>query len=58
MEISHDEDSSMTSLPETDLVLDWTDDLEVSFRFLADQRVNPTISYPMYPLPEDLVPML
>jgi hypothetical protein len=35
-------------------VLHWTDDLEISVRFLRDRRINPAISYPLYPLPENL----
>lgn len=59
VEIIHDDDTetnriktSQTSDP--DLVMNWTDDLEISFRFLADRRVNPSISYPMFPAPENL----
>ena len=37
-----------------DLVLDWTDDLEITFRIVKDKRVNPEISFPLFPLPENL----
>ena len=58
IEIVHDEvnDASQirVSQPDPDLVLNWTDDLEISFRFLGDRRVNPAISFPLYPAPENL----
>jgi hypothetical protein len=39
---------------QTDLVLDWTDDLEITFRIVSDKRVNPDISFPLFPRPENL----
>lgn len=39
---------------DTDLVLNWTDDLEITFRFIRHKRVNPDIAFPLYPLPENI----
>ena len=56
IEISRDDAEAVPALVTSppDLVLSWTGDLEVSFRFLGDRRVNPDISYPMHPIPETL----
>jgi len=43
-----------SSEPETDLVLNWTDDLEITVRFIKDKRVNPNVVYQLFPLPENL----
>ena len=39
---------------DTDLVLNWTDDLEITFRFIRHKRVNPDTAFPLYPLPENI----